>query len=659
MPPRAFINDALWRCLCPRYTSVPNASGSRLIDAGRRASSCKNIEKQQRKYHQSVKPSQPTPTAPTTVSPFESFEGYSHASRAHRPTPRPTPSFHNSREPVSFVHLSNKELYDRLRIDGAAGKHDDVMKAITILIKDRSERPNLQMYTAMLHSYTNPEVGTAGKLRKALADMGEAGVELDGRAAECVLEALAVHPDSFLRTDVLEYMKERWFNLSARGHNFVVAGLLRERCFEQALEKLEVMIRERIKIEEWLWDKTVWMLLEFGEVEEAFYVLSLKQNLSGDNLKFSASLWVQLLDVAGRKHIPEAVNMIWNNQIVPGYLKPTTGTCYNVLSVASRAGNVKLATDVFRVLAERDTVFTAHHYEELIACYLVANDLPAALSVVLIMQDSSLKVTEDELHPLYVYLSKEDSRPMDAFLHLQELEASGKKIPTALVNCCIRASIKRINLSEAIELYKALHTVSKAGPNTATFNDLFRGCHKEGRKELAMYLANEMIELGIKPDRVTYDRLILVCLKSGDVNDALLYYEEMRSEGFYPRRGTHEDLIEYALKEGDGRCVAVLNQYKQQEYAVPARVATLERAVYRKFEEGGQAKEKERDHEDSGSAADALTALQEEMGGEEARNAVQGSESRVGSDGAEKATEAPDDESQEDQGEKTDQGNRG
>lgn len=306
--------------------------------------------------------------------------------------------------------------------------------------------------------------------------------------------------------------------------------------------------------------------------------------------------------------------MIWHTQVIPGYVKPTTGTCLNVLAIASRVGNVKLATDVFRILAERDTVFLNQHYEALIQCYLVADDLPAALSVVLIMQDSRLKVTEDELYSLYGYLCKDKERPMKAFMQLQDYERSGRKVPTAAVNVCIKASIKLGNLSEAIELYKALQSVAKTGPTTATFNELFRGCYRDGRKELAMYLASEMIELGIRPDRLTYDRLILTCLMAGDFDDAVTYYEEMTAEGMVPRRGTHEGLIEDALKRRDERCVALLKQYRIAEYRVESRLVTLERHVFKHFEEGGKRKGDLREE----STEEALEALQREW--EEKRN---------------------------------------
>jgi pentatricopeptide repeat protein len=502
-------------------------------------------------------------------------------------------------------------LYDRLRVDGAAGKCDEVLNIIRILIKDRGERPNTQMYSAILHSYANSEKATGRRIRMVLQEMQENGVELDGRGAECVLEALAVHPDYLLRTDVLRYMKERWFNLSDRGHNFVVAGLLRDRAFEQALEKLEDMVRQRIKVEVWLWDKTIWMLLEFGEVEEAFYVLSLRQGLGGPAAKLSKVMWLQLLDTAAKKHLvslppaasprrrnntdvykSDATAMIWNTQVTPGYLKPPTGTCLHVLSGAARDGNVKLATDVFRVLTERDTILTSHHYEALIECYLSAGDLPTSLSVILIMQNSGLRVSPDALHPLYTYLSKDASRPMEAFKRLQTLSSTSKKekIPLVLVNTCIQACCSQsLNaLSDGIEIYKALHKVCKTGPNTATFNILLQGCSHGNRKELAMFLANEMMQLGLKPDRLTYDRLVLVCLGADTVGDALLYYEEMTASGWYPRQGTFEALINEALKKGDERAVALVRDYGEKGGA-GERLPHFEKIIQKKFEVGGGA----------------------------------------------------------------------
>ena len=237
-----------------------------------------------------------------------------------------------------------------------------------------------------------------------------------------------------------------------------------------------------------------------------------------------------------------------------------TGTCLEILTLAGRRGDVKLATDVFRVLSERDTVFDVHTYEGLLEAYITAQDLNSAFSVAIIMHESGLKVSADGIGPIYSFLIQSPSRPMEAFAMLQKFESSGRKVPVAAVNVCLQACIHLYRLEEAIEIYKALHMVCKSRPDTQTFNILFQGCHKDARRELAMFLASEMTQLGIKPDRVTYDRLVLVCIRAGDLNDAMLYYEEMRNQGWTMRRRTFEVVIDHGTEEGDPRTPAVLKE---------------------------------------------------------------------------------------------------
>lgn len=300
-------------------------------------------------------------------------------------------------------------------------------------------------------------------------------------------------------------------------------------------------------------------------------------------------------------HFPQydAARIVWTSQVQPGYLKPATGTCVAVLSIASRHGDVQLATDVFRLLTERETIFTTHHYELLIATHLKANALSDALSVLLIMTDANLKIDASTCHPLFWYLRhappvptttldehgnpKEDQTPMylHAFSLLQDFEAQGRRVPTAAINSCIQSAVALHSLPHALDIYKALHTVSPSGPNTETFNLLFRACATAGRKDLAMFLAHEMISLNLRPDRITYDRLMLVCERAGDLDDQFSYFEEMRAAGFRPRRGTYEGLIQALCEKGDERCVGVLRDYRESGIVVSSAV---ERQVRARFE---------------------------------------------------------------------------
>jgi pentatricopeptide repeat protein len=243
-------------------------------------------------------------------------------------------------------------------------------------------------------------------------------------------------------------------------------------------------------------------------------------------------------------------------------LLPSSGLCLNVLSTAARHGDAHLATDVFRVLTNRNTVFDHQHYEMLLEAYINAGDIKTALSVLIIMQDAGVKPDEGTASPILRYLQQDPERPMEAFTVLQNLEQAGCKIPTAAVNCTIQAAIAVEDLGQAIEFYKVLHTISHAGPNTATFNILLRGCSKMGRKELAMFLAAEMIELKVPPDAITYDRLILVCLNGPDIEDAFQYYEEMRDQGFAPRRGTFTSLVKVCTQAGDSRAQEIIEDMR-------------------------------------------------------------------------------------------------
>lgn len=198
------------------------------------------------------------------------------------------------------------------------------------------------------------------------------------------------------------------------------------------------------------------------------------------------------------------------------------------------------------------------------------------------MHESGLKVSADSIGPIYHFLVQDPKRPMEAFNLLRTFDVQGRKVPVAAVNVCVAASVHLRGLEEAIEIYKALHSVVKSGPNTDTFNILFQGCYRPVRKELAMFLASEMAQLGLKPDKLTYDRLVLVCVNSGDLDDAMLYYEEMREQGWAMRRGTFEEILGRGIELGDVRMVGVMREMREAGF-VPRD--DLVRGVKTRFED--------------------------------------------------------------------------
>jgi pentatricopeptide repeat protein len=319
MPPRPFVNDGLWRCLCPGFP--PNTAAIPSIARGRARLPQRNASRQDATAHcgRQLRTYSGSSAHFATNDTFFSQPG---APLNGFPTfakkPHPLRS-QNTPDKPALAQLPTYILYEHVRAAGAMGNFEEVMNICRVLIKDRGEQPNREMYTAILHSFVDSANGTAGKVRKVLEEMGfwnetdrslagQPKFELDARGCECVLEVLAVHPDYLLRAGILEYMKSRWFMPSDRARNFIIAGMLRERHFEHALELLEEMVRNKASVESWLFDKTIWMLLEFGEVEEAFYVLSLKEGAHSKSsgtgaVQLSIALWGALLDAAARRQL--------------------------------------------------------------------------------------------------------------------------------------------------------------------------------------------------------------------------------------------------------------------------------------------------------------------------------------------------------------------
>lgn len=108
-----------------------------------------------------------------------------------------------------------------------------------------------------------------------------------------------MHPSYIFRSEVLhELLHQRWFTLSNDGWHDVVAGLIRDRQIEMALNRLEQMQEKGIRVQPWLHDMMVYILCEAEEIDEALKIL--RQRTSGDEMMISATLWYSFLDTASR-----------------------------------------------------------------------------------------------------------------------------------------------------------------------------------------------------------------------------------------------------------------------------------------------------------------------------------------------------------------------
>lgn len=495
-----------------------------------------------------------------------------------RPSEDALPNLVN--EPTSF-------LYGRLRAFAVDGKTTRCRQLAEYLVKERRERPSTQIYNAMILSNTSHDQGSAWRVSMLLDEMNEGGLQPDSGTCHAVLRVLAVHVDHLLRTDILDYMQKRWYQLSEEGQHDVVVGLLREGLFEQALQRLDNM-RSNVRVDAWLWDMAVYVLCDAGEVEEAYRIMRVRHDSSEMNL--SKSLWSHLLDKGSEARHHDATALVWNSQVNQGYITASSGVCLHVLATAAQAGDAVMATEVFAQLSERGTAFRPIHYELLISTYLSASppDLSRAISILTIMPLEKTEPSIAETRPLFLYLRDKPALVKEAFATLRELHAQDRKIPIAALNLLIECYVEQRNLPEAMKIYKLIHTfvpisqgAQKSFANIETFNLLLKGCRtaEPPDEQQASFLVSELLALRVVPTALTYDRLILVFVSAGkaalqkaaSIQDtaaaeterskgkelldwAFRHLADMQPLGWMPRFGTLEQLAMNLARASDERC---------------------------------------------------------------------------------------------------------
>lgn len=105
----------------------------------------------------------------------------------------------------------------------------------------------------------------------------------------------------------MKEMKERWYGLSPEGWHSLTVGLLRDRQFEMALDKLEQMITDGLRIQPWLYDIFLQQFCEADELDEAWKLLQYRTETANEEVR--PGMWYYLLDkFAGGFHVSKVLH---------------------------------------------------------------------------------------------------------------------------------------------------------------------------------------------------------------------------------------------------------------------------------------------------------------------------------------------------------------
>ncbi|KXT09333.1 hypothetical protein AC579_4103 [Pseudocercospora musae] len=584
--------DSLWQCSCPSWTPASLVSASRFLQRTQRP-----IRLQQcLRFSTSAKRRSLEPISEVRydASPqYANKQVFNPIGRYGRTRGTKALLASNDRPlPQDLEQDETEFIYGRLRAAAVKGHARQCRYFAEYLVKERGEKPNLQIYNALIAVNVHHELGAAWRVSELLEEMRADGLQPDVGTCHAALKVLSIHLDHLLRSDILEYMGKKWYELSEDGAHDVAAGLFRDALFEQALLRLDKMGQDQMHVEPWLYDMAVFMLCEAGEVEEAYRIMRMRYDTGERNLR--RSVWSFLLDKASEYRHHDATSFVWTCQVNQGYLNLSSGVCMNVLATAAQFGDAAMATEVFKHLSKRGTAYKPIHFELLIQAYLSAKppDANRALSILTIMPMEKLEPTIAQTRALFLYLRDKPDLLRDALLMLRELHQQGRKISIAVLNLLIECYVEQKNLDEAMKVYKLIHTFApmsqgaqKSFANVETFNLLLKGCRISNPPDAqrASFLVSELLALRVIPTSITYDRLILVFVEAAttalrnaklssdpahtkqqyDLGRQMLdwsfrHFTDMQPLGWMPRFGTLEVLAVELANVGDDRCWDVL-----------------------------------------------------------------------------------------------------
>ena len=95
-------------------------------------------------------------------------------------------------------------------------------------------------------------------------------------------------------------MKNRWYTLTTDGWHHLIVGLLRDRQYEIALDKLEQMQQEGTRVHPWLYDILIYLFCEAEELDEALKIL--RYRVDQGDMDISANVWYYVLDACSTNY---------------------------------------------------------------------------------------------------------------------------------------------------------------------------------------------------------------------------------------------------------------------------------------------------------------------------------------------------------------------
>ncbi|KAK3990116.1 hypothetical protein QBC44DRAFT_326248 [Cladorrhinum sp. PSN332] len=484
--------------------------------------------------------------------------------------------------PVANIYKAIRTLQD---IQDSATK----IRMLVYYAVKRGERPNSDLYEAMVAAACDPRKGFGDELHNIWIEMAALEVAPSASFYHTMLKALAIHPDYLTRGVVLKRMELEGVELSLEGRSYVALGLLRENQIEMALDYLEEMRQGGFTVSYWVAETFVFVLGRRGFLDEAFQLLLSQLGSMDTGIdRISLNLWHFVLEECSKEMHYAGTKTAWDEIVEPGILNPSDGLTSNVLNTAARYGDSTLAMQAIQKLSAKKVKLNAVHYEALLEAYAQQGDLAQAFEVLCIMAESGIQAELASTRPIFKLLMRSPELGGSCMEILTDLQKRQHQIPSSALNVVLEFAAVRGGMEVAMDVYDEIRPFTVAGRDGQYLGFLLTQAKSSADGE---FLASQMERFAVEHTKHTLDEMVRLSAIDGDVEDAFRYLWKISrlirspQSSSSPSNKTLVILMERLFREMDPRVWTVLAEIDRRRPSIIRGLTEKEEKLLEKIPE--------------------------------------------------------------------------
>lgn len=298
---------------------------------------------------------------------------------------------------------------------------------------------------------------------------------------------------------------------------------------------------------------------------------------AGLGVESQPRIYMDVMRVGANNDDKKIVKYCWDKAVGQHAMRPDEGTCLNVLRVASKIGDTKLATDVIRQLSNSGYPYKEHYFTPLMEAFIVKNDLKKAFNVLDIMRVSGIPPSMRATLPIRKHLDKNVDDIDQAYYLLEEMKKENKTVDISAFNVVVAACADAKDITRTVATYREAANLG-VSPNADTYNAVLEACVQTRMKGMGSVVVKEMKKAGINPNLETYSKMVSLACTERNYEDAFTYLEEMKSYDIVPPESCYTSLARKLADEKDLRFHMVLEEMETFGYRVTPRIRNMWRS---------------------------------------------------------------------------------